>query len=120
MISLDRPEVSEAITGLAVYLSKVNSPTANAKRDLLTIESRAGHLYFRNYVKLFDPKYGFYSHHGGGLVMSNRYASDVINALLNYGCAILAAEIAKFVNGFGLDPYYGFMHRTRLSFAMLS
>jgi hypothetical protein len=53
--SLDRPEVSGAITGLGVYLSKVNSPTANAKRDVLTIEARAGHLYFRNYVKLFHP-----------------------------------------------------------------
>jgi CRISPR-associated protein Cas1 len=117
--NLDRPEVSEAITGLAVYLQRVNSPTASAKRDLLTIEARAGHVYFRNYVKLFPAKYGFYSRRGGGLVMSNRYASDVVNALLNYGYSLLAAEIAKFVNGFGLDPYYGFMHKTHNSFQAL-
>lgn len=41
------------------------------------------------------------------------------NGLLNYGYAILAAEIAKFVNGTGLDPYYGFMHRTHNSFQAL-
>jgi CRISP-associated protein Cas1 len=48
--------------------------------------------------------------------LSNRYAPDVINALLNYGYAVLAAELAKFVNGFGLDPYYGFMHKAHNSF----
>ena len=116
---LRRDEVNEAIRGLEVYLTRINSPATKDKRDLLTIESRAGHLYFRNYVKLFNPKYGFNSRHGGGLVLSNRYASDVINALLNYGYSVLAAEIAKFVNGVGLDPYYGFMHRTHNSFQAL-
>jgi CRISPR-associated protein Cas1 len=115
--SLDRYDLSESITGLSQYLAKVNS--SNSTRDLLTVEARAGHLYFRTYVKLFDPKYSFNSRRGGGLVMSNRYASDVINALLNYGYTILAAEIAKFVNGFGLDPYYGFMHKTHNSFQAL-
>jgi CRISPR/Cas system-associated endonuclease Cas1 len=55
--SLDRNDVSNGISGLSQYLAKVNSSTN--KRDLLTVESRVGHLYFRNYVKLFDPKYGF-------------------------------------------------------------
>src|SRR5439155_27010281 len=94
--SLRRDDVNEAIIGLEVYLNRINSPTTKDKRDLLTIESRAGHLYFRNYAKLFPQKYGFISRHGGGLVMSNRYASDIVNALLNYGYAVLAGEIAKF------------------------
>lgn len=55
--SLDRNDVSNGISGLSQYLAKVNSSTN--KRDLLTVESRVGRLYFRNYVKLFDPKYGF-------------------------------------------------------------
>ena len=116
--SLDRKDVTDGIAGLTQYSMKVNS-IANSKRDLLTVEARAGHLYFRTYVKLFDAKYGFQSRRGGGLVMSNRYASDVINALLNYGYAVLAAEIAKFVNGVGLDLYYGFMHKTHNSFQAL-
>ena len=116
---LDKDEMNEAINGIEVYLSKVNNPTIKDKRDLLVIEARSGHLYFRNYVKLFDQKYGFDSRRGGGIAMTNRYASDVINALLNYGYAVLAAEIAKFVNGLGLDPYYGFMHKTHNSFQAL-
>jgi CRISPR-associated protein Cas1 len=115
--SLHRPEIQDAIGALATYLARVE--TAKDKRDLLTIESRAGHLYFRNYTRMFDRKYGFESRRGGGLVMSNRYASDVINGLLNYGYSVLAGEIAKFVNGFGLDPYYGFYHKADTSFQSL-
>ncbi|HEV8404995.1 MAG TPA: CRISPR-associated endonuclease Cas1 [Nitrososphaera sp.] len=115
--SIQRPEVQEAIDGLARYLTQIEK--AGDKRDLLTIESRAGHLYFRNYAKLFPEKYGFLSRHGGGLVMSNRYASDIVNGLLNYGYTVLAGEIAKFVNGIGLDPYFGFMHRSHNSFQAL-
>ena len=54
-----------------------------------------------------------------GLVLTNRYASDVINALLNYGYTVLAGEIAKFVNALGLDAYYGFYHKMRISFQAL-
>lgn len=115
--SIHRPEVQEAIDGLAAYLAKIDG--ARDKRDLLTIESRAGHLYFRNYARLFDKKYGFISRHGGGIRLSNRYASDPVNALLNYGYTVLAGEIAKYVNGLGLDPYYGFMHTAHNSFQAL-
>ena len=54
--SLDRNDVSNGISGLSQYLAKVNSSIN--KRDLLTLESRVGYVYFRNYVKLFGPKYG--------------------------------------------------------------
>lgn len=89
------------------------------KRDLLGIEVGAGQLYFRNYAGLFDAKYGFSSRNGGGIKTGNRYASDAINALLNYGYSVLAAEIAKFVHGCGLDPYYWFFHKAYTSFQAL-
>jgi CRISPR-associated protein Cas1 len=38
---------------------------------------------------------------------------------LNYGYTVLAGEIAKFVNGLGLDPYLGFFHTTHTSFQAL-
>ena len=89
------------------------------KRKLLTTESRCGNIYFWNYAKLIHPEYGFESRHGSGLALTNRYASDVINALLNYGYTVLTGEIAKFVNGLGLDPYFGFYHKMRTSFQSL-
>jgi CRISP-associated protein Cas1 len=41
------------------------------------------------------------------------------NNVLNYGYSVLAAEIAKFAHGCGLDPYYGFMHKMDTSFQAL-
>lgn len=107
----------DRIDAIAKYLLLVDG--TRDKRKLLTIESRVGNLYFRSYASLFDKKYGFESRRGGGLVMSNRYASDVINGLLNYGYSVLASEIARFVHGLGLDPYYGFYHKADASFQAL-
>ena len=104
--SIQRPEVQAAIDGLTSWLIKIES--AKDKRDLLTIESRAGHLYFRNYAKLFDTKYGFTSRHGGGIRLGNRYASDPINSLLNYGYTVLAGEICKYVTALALTRTMAF------------
>jgi CRISPR-associated protein Cas1 len=111
--SLERKDLYKGISQLELYLKQIEN--FREYRDFLTAESRCGHIYFNNYVKLFDAKYKFESRHGGGIRLSNRYASDVINALLNYGYTVLAGEIAKFVNGLGLDPYYGFYHKTQRS-----
>jgi CRISPR-associated protein Cas1 len=37
-------------------------------------------------------------------------ASDVINALLNYGYAILESPVRKYINAVGLGPSVGFLH----------
>jgi CRISPR-associated protein Cas1 len=115
--SLEKAELEECIKGLMQYKERIDLQTD--KRDLLRIEAGAGQLYFRYYTSLFNPKYGFNSRNGGGIRTGNRYASDIINALLNYGYSILAAEIGKFVHGFGLDPYYGFFHKMNTSFQAL-
>jgi hypothetical protein len=52
--SLDRDDLGEGIAALSQYIMKANN--ACSKSDLLTIEARAGNLYFRTYVKFFDPK----------------------------------------------------------------
>jgi hypothetical protein len=85
--SLDRNDVSNGISGLSQYLAKVNSSIN--KRDLLTVESKVGHLYFRNYVKLFDPKYGFTRDVVADVCVcfdvKSHAAYAINNALLNYG-----------------------------------
>jgi CRISPR-associated protein Cas1 len=37
-------------------------------------------------------------------------ASDEINALLNYGYAVLESMIRKTINSIGLDPSIGYLH----------
>ena len=115
--SLENSELQNGIILLEQYNSQIDSKT-NLK-ELIRIEAGSGRHYFLNYAKLIPEKYGFQSRRGGGLANSKRYASDVINALLNYGYAVLAGEIAKFVNGMGLDPYYGFYHKQDTSFQAL-
>lgn len=115
--SIERSEVSECIFQLSEFKRQVEN--CKEYRDFLTLESRAGIIYFRNYAKLFEARYKFRSRIGGGLVTSHRDASDVINALLNYGYTVLAGEITKFVNGVGLDAYYGFYHRSHMGFQSL-
>lgn len=115
--SLERDDLQKGILQLEQYRKSV--PSMKEYRDFLTLESRCGNIYFNNYTKLIPSKYGFDSRHGGGLVLKNRYAGDIINALLNYGYAVLAGEICKFVNALGLDAYYGFYHKPHSSFQAL-
>ena len=82
-------------------------------------EASNSRIYFREYSKLIPKRYDFESRNQSTLRITKRNASDVINALLNYGYAVLAGEISKFVCGIGLDPYFGFMHKQHSGFQPL-
>jgi len=110
-------DVLDGIERLQYYKDSVHN--AKELRDLLAIESKSGRAYFRSYTKLIPSKYEFDSRRGGGLAMTKRNAGDIINALLNYGYTVLAGEITKFVNGLGLDAYYGFYHKSHISYQAL-
>ncbi|MBC8502969.1 MAG: CRISPR-associated endonuclease Cas1 [Nitrosopumilus sp.] len=73
--------------------------------------------YFDNYTKLIDVRFGFKKRNSVRIEKKN--ATDVINALLNYGYAVLAGQISSYINGIGLDTYYGFMHKNHTSFQSL-
>jgi CRISPR-associated protein Cas1 len=51
---------------------------------------------------------------------SRRPTKDPINSLLNYGYALLRAEITGALQAAGLDPYIGFLHRERYGRESLS
>jgi len=80
-------------------------------------EAVASRIYFENYVKLIDKKYGFTKRNS--LKISKQNASDIINALLNYGYTVLAGEISSYINSIGLDAYYGFLHINKRGFQSL-
>ncbi len=82
-------------------------------------EHLASKIYFREFAKFIPEKYGFDSRNQSFIRTSKNNATDVINALLNYGYSVLAGEISKFVCGIGLDPYYGFMHKSHTGFQPL-
>jgi len=82
-------------------------------------ESSSAIIYFREYAKFIPEKYEFHSRNQSHIRISKNNATDIINALLNYGYSVLAGEISKFVCGIGLDPYFGFMHKPHTGFQPL-
>lgn len=108
------PLVEDGISRLEWHLGKISEAS-----DPVRIEAPSSHVYFRNYAKLIPEKYGFTARNNSSLRSTKRNATDVINGLLNYGYAVLAGEISKFVCGFGLDPYFGFNHSSHTGFMPL-
>jgi CRISPR-associated protein Cas1 len=107
--------IQDGIVKLENYLKQIENQSIEPVR----VEAPSSHIYFNNFAKIIPEKYGFTSRNNSSLRITKRNASDVINGLLNYGYAVLAGEISKFVNGFGLDAYYGFMHKTHTGFQPL-
>ncbi len=94
-----------------------NIPNCNL-RKLVQIEAQGSREYFKLYSSFFDEKYQFNTRHSISKTKQN--ASDVINALLNYGYSVLSSEITKQIVGIGLDPYYSFYHKNHESFQSLT
>ncbi len=112
--SLQKDDSKQTIQILKNHLNQVDNSLEPYK-----IESRAGQVYFQYYATLFDPRHNFESRNNSSLRITKRNASDPINALLNYGYAVLAGEIYKFINGIGLDAYFGFNHHFHTGFQPL-
>jgi len=85
----------------------------------LGLEAGSSRTYFKEYSKLIPERHGFVSRNQSYTSVSKNNASDVINGLLNYGYSVLAGEISKYINGIGLDAYYGFYHKEKISFQPL-
>lgn len=79
---------------------------------LLEIEAKCANVYWREYRKAVGavwPDSGFISR-GNTSYSWTRNAADPINALLNYGYAILEARCRVAVIRAGFDPTIGYLH----------
>jgi len=110
--SSEKDELYEGISKLKQYRKSLDHSKPKQ------IEAVSSRVYFREYSKLIDERFAFNSRNSP-LRVAKSSATDVINALLNYGYTVLAGEISKFVNGMGLDAYYGFYHHNHTSFQSL-
>jgi len=100
--SVDNPEIIQGVKKL---------------EKLGISEAVSSRFYFDNYAKLIDERFGFKKRNSVRIEKKN--ATDVINALLNYGYSVLAGQISAYINGVGLDAYYGIMHKNHTSFQSL-
>ncbi len=90
-------------------------------RNLMTYEGRIADIYWLQVLRVFNklcPEFKFVSRNNN-LNSHNRNASDEINALLNYGYAVLESEVRKDLNSIGLDPSISFLHELSNSRASL-
>ncbi len=79
---------------------------------LMNYEGRVATIYWNSVTRIFRKLYPDF-HFKGRQNKSyswNMNASDKINALLNYGYAILESQIRKCINAVGLDTTVGFLH----------
>jgi CRISPR-associated protein Cas1 len=100
------PEVNSDIESEALKLSDAkNIP------EIMTVEGRVAQIYWEQFSKIVDSKLDF---------VSRQYANrpfgavDPVNALLNYGYALLESECRKSINTVGLDTHVGFVHEVTI------
>ena len=86
-------------------------------KQLMTYEGRIAGIYHDNLTSIFKELYPEFNFTGRKNKTNSRNynASDEINALLNYGYAILESEIRKGINATGLDYSIGFLHEINQS-----
>ena len=97
---------------LDIMKNSENQDISKSIKQLMTYEGRIAGIYHNNMTAIFHvlfPKFNF-TGRKDKTNSRNYNASDEINALLNYGYAILESEIRKAINGIGLDYSVGFLH----------
>lgn len=73
---------------------------------LIGIEGRASNLYWKGFSEIIKGEFEFEDRSG-------RNARDGVNAMLNYGYALLEGEVHRSIHFAGLDPYGGYLHADR-------
>ena len=86
-------------------------------KQLMTYEGRIARIYHENMTAIFNKLNSEFNFTGRKNKSNSRNynASDEVNALLNYGYAILESEIRKEINSVGLDYSIGFLHEINQS-----
>ena len=77
--------------------------------ELNGVEGEAAQRYFAVFDNLILQQRGGFTFTG----RSRRPPLDAVNALLSFAYTLLARECAAALDGVGLDPYVGFLHRSR-------
>ncbi len=109
--STEKEELNQGIFKLKQYRQQLDHSKPKQ------IEAVSSRIHFREYLKLIDEQFEFSKRNLFQIQKNN--ATDVINALLNYGYSVLAGQISAYINGVGLDAYYGFYHANHTSFQFL-
>lgn len=105
---IDEPLVKTAIDGLSSILRQLSKQT-----ELDTIrglEGKAANIYFEAFPHLIKKDFRENMQFNG---RSRRPPLDEVNCLLSFFYSLLTHDIRSALEGVGLDPQVGFLHRER-------
>jgi CRISPR-associated protein Cas1 len=106
-IVVDVPRLTTASAALKEILTAI--PACRSVDDLLGWEGSAAKIYFGVFDHLIlQQRDDFFFKE-----RSRRPPLDNMNALLSFLYTLLTNEVASALEGVGLDPYVGFLHRDR-------
>ncbi|MEK6543281.1 MAG: CRISPR-associated endonuclease Cas1 [Elusimicrobiota bacterium] len=98
---------ADSLGSLRVTIKAVKGATIDDGRgSLMAIEGRSARAYWEAAGEIVKGKLDFFGR-------EHRGATDVMNALLNYGYGILYSHIWGAVLNAGLEPFAGFLHVDR-------
>lgn len=104
----DRRRIDKSINMIEDYKSKLTGLSGEVLSDIAPKirgwEGQASKVYFETLNLFIAQEYQFKSR-------SQHPATDIVNALLNYGYGILYGKIEGALIKSGIDPYIGVFHR---------
>lgn len=86
---------------------------AKTIKEIMGVEGGVAWKYWNEFSKAIPQKYDFESRIDSSWRATG--AGDMVNAMLNYGYALLEAECLSAINAVGLDPHVGFLHEMSTS-----
>ena len=100
---------------LKFYMEFLKDAENRSTKRLLEFEGRIAIIYLAQLSKIFHKLYPEFHFEGrkGKRSSWNTNAPDEINALLNYGYAVLESEVKRAINSVGLDPNISFLHEIK-------
>lgn len=98
-------------------ISKLTDMKIDNRNEIMGIEGISSVQYWQAIKETLPESVNFQKR-------DQKPKNDIVNAMLNYGYAILASEITKNIVLHGLDPYCGFLHadnnkRTSLTYDLI-
>jgi CRISPR-associated protein Cas1 len=101
----ERHDLAKEIRAAKHEASKL--PNAKTVVEMRTVEGHTALRYWEAINKTLPSKLEF---KGRGNGTRNNYATDSVNAALNYGYGFLKVECRMAINSVGLEPAVGFLH----------
>ncbi len=117
IIKIRKSAEKEDLLLLQIMKNSEKQDVTKSIKQLMTYEGRIAGIYLSKITEIFNllnPEFNF-TGRKNKTNSRNYNASDEINALLNYGYAILESEIRKAINSVGLDYSIGFLHEINQS-----